>query len=233
MAIEMRNGKPTLVLPRGPMGYATYRTQEGPVSLKPVMGGADVVRTVVRDGAGRYCVSVEGKFHGLRTADSDEVAALRDLFGDWLDPAWARRMRGDVNVETRTKRKLTLACPGVLLGLPGEVETVSQWPLTAGQKRFAWLQKIVGQTDCIIHFDRVRVGGEHNARRVRMHDGVVYVVIKRRCVPIGGVLLERVMACNPRAYDMNDWVREVQEDQAALANERYDAQNVHDDETKC
>ena len=210
------------------------KVQVGEVLLKGGVG-ADR-RRVVRDVHGAYCIAHGNRLYKLCNADAVEVAALRDLFGDWTDPAWVRRSRGEI-VPERRKRTETLGCPDVLTGAPGEVESVQQWPMTDGQLFINEHKGIIGATDCLIHFDKIRVGGTYNSRRPRIHDGMAYVTVRGRCVPLGGALLEQVQATATRVYDVNAYSKEqaqrVQEEQAALADERYDAQNVHDDETKC
>ena len=65
----------------------------------------------------------------------------------------------------------------VLDGSDGQVSSVLHWPLTKGQARRAWRGSphYKDACDCLIHFDRVRAGGQHNARRVR-YDGRNYYV---------------------------------------------------------
>lgn len=198
-------------------------------------GDPGTMRRVVRNKLGAYCVTHANALWPLCKADCDEVDALKEIFGDWVDPTKVRAMRGEV--VTRSKRIDTMPLPDVLTGLDGEVQDVTQWLMTDGQ-----LSHLAGSpndgllTDCLIHFDRIKLGG-HNSRRVRMHDGVVYVVAKGRNLPIGGALLERVRATVTRVFDSKAWtnqlVARVQEEQAALAAERYNEENVHGDETKC
>ena len=65
----------------------------------------------------------------------------------------------------------------VLDGSDGQVLSVLHWPLTKGQARRAWRGSphYKDACDCLIHFDKVRAGGQHNARRVR-YDGRNYYV---------------------------------------------------------
>ena len=65
----------------------------------------------------------------------------------------------------------------VLDGSEGQVLSVLHWPLTQAQARRAWRGSLHYRDacDCLIHFDKVRAGGQHNARRVR-YDGRNYYV---------------------------------------------------------
>ena len=75
------------------------------------------------------------------------------------------------------KYKRGLAGLDVLTGAPGEVLSVLHWPLTKAQARRAWRGSphYLDACDCLIHFDGIRLGGRHNARRVR-YDGRNYYV---------------------------------------------------------
>ena len=93
-----------------------------------------------------------------------------------------------------------LRCLAVLDGSDGQVLSVLHWPLTKGQARRAWRGSphYKDACDCLIHFDRVRAGGQHNARRVRYDGRNYYVTIRNVKVWIDGPLLAdvlRVVTC--------------------------------------
>ena len=83
----------------------------------------------------------------------------------------------------------------VLDGSEGQVLSVLHWPLTNGQARRAWRGSphYRDACDCLIHFDKVRAGGQHNARRVRYDGRNYYVTIRNVKVWIDGDLLARVL----------------------------------------
>ena len=67
--------------------------------------------------------------------------------------------------------------PDVLTGSGGQIKSVLHWPLSKAQAKRAWRGSPVYTDACdvIIHFDKIRAGGAHNARRVR-YDGFRYYV---------------------------------------------------------
>lgn len=212
--------------------------QDGPVALAPFKATLHLegLRRIARDDQGRYCVAHRGKLLPLRKGDADEVDALKELFGDWVDPYEVRKARGET--AKRATRASTFAMPDVLTGAEGEVAQVSQWPMTASQLWHLAGSPNDGQmTDCLLHLDKIRIGGTHNARRVRQHDGVTYIIVRGRCVPLGGELFERVNSVITCVFDSNKWADIERAEQEAQARdkiaERYDAQKVHDNETKC
>ena len=83
----------------------------------------------------------------------------------------------------------------VLDGREGQVLSVLHWPLTKAQARRAWRGSLHYRDacDCLIHFDKVRAGGQHNARRVRYDGRNYYVTIRNVKVWIDGPLLARVL----------------------------------------
>ena len=85
--------------------------------------------------------------------------------------------------------------PEVLTGRVGEVYHVSQWPLRDAQVLRAWKghARYTDACDAMIHFDQIRIGGKHNARRVRYDGRNYYVTIRNVKVWIDGDLLARVL----------------------------------------
>lgn len=75
-------------------------------------------------------------------------------------------------------RKNALTMPAILTGAPGEVATVTHWPLSPRHERQAGMRvaRFVGATDVIVHFARIAAGGRYNSRRVYQgEDGRLYV----------------------------------------------------------
>lgn len=95
--------------------------------------------------------------------------------------------------------------PAVLTGAPGEVLSVTHWPLSArGLERAG-----IGATDCLIHFDRIKAGGRWNSRRVYYGAGGFYVHFYRaqggRVYIAGGLAL--------RVFDCVTYVHEAERDE--------------------
>ena len=107
----------------------------------------------------------------------------------------------------------------VLDGSDGQVLSVLHWPLTKAQARRAWRGSLHYRDacDCLIHFDKVRAGGQHNARRVR-YDGRNYYVRygtladgTPRKVWIDGDLLARVLRVVTCVYGVRGQKRKEDE----------------------
>ena len=104
----------------------------------------------------------------------------------------------------------------VLDGSDGQVLSVLHWPLTKGQARRAWRGSphYKDACDCLIHFDRVRAGGQHNARRVRYDGRNYYVTIRNVKVWIDGPLLADVLRVVTCVYGVRGQKRKEDENSA-------------------
>ena len=104
-------------------------------------------------------------------------------------------------------RKDAFTMPYELTGAPGEVLSVTQWPISPLRfNRIRLGQVPDGATDCVIHFDRIKTGGKHNARRV-YYDGRLFVHWHKARfgrVYISGALLWEVLECVSYVYTLDD-----------------------------